>query len=125
MWVGGAGCTALREIPRGEYVERVGARPVQVVTNRGEEYELENPRVLADSLVGYRRLDVDGPVDEFETLRLALDDVASISVRRIDWYRTGLVGATAAVVIGVAAAKANAGGGGGGTEGGGKKPLPE
>lgn len=125
VWVGGAGCTALREIPRAEYVERVGPRPVHVVTSRGDGLELESARIVADSLIGERRLDVEGPIDEFEIVRLPLDDVASISTRRIDWYRTGMVGLSAAVVIGVAAAKANSNGGGGSGDGGGKTPLPE
>ena len=88
----GSGCTALREIPRQDYAERLPQRPIKVVTREGLEYELESASVQGDSLVGYHRRDVEGPTEEFDTLRLPLDDVATISARHIDWYRTGLVG---------------------------------
>jgi hypothetical protein len=72
------------------------------VTREGLSYELDEAKVEADTLVGYRRRDVQGPIDEFDTVRLPLDQVASISARRIDWYRTGIVGglSMAAIVIG-------------------------
>lgn len=124
VWVAGTGCTALREIPRRDYVERVADRPVHVVTSRGDGFDLDSARIDADSLFGYRRLDVQGAIDEFESVRLPLDEVASISVRRIDWYRTGLVGVTAAAAIGVTAARAGSGGGIAPVDGG-KTPLPE
>ena len=100
-WTAGSGCTALREIPRDGYAARAQHRPIRVVTREGLTYELDAAQVEADTLVGYRRRDVEGPVDEFDTLRLALDDVATISARRIDWYRTGLVGglSMAAIVV--------------------------
>ena len=43
-------------------------------------------------------------------MRLPLDEVAAISSRRIDWYRTGLVAGTAAAVIAVTAVRSSAGG---------------
>jgi hypothetical protein len=101
-WVAGSGCTALREIPRSEYAARAQDRPIRVVTREGLGYELDAAKVEADTLVGYRRRDVQGPIDEFDTVRLPLDQVATISARRIDWYRTGVVGglSMAAIVIG-------------------------
>ena len=99
LWLAGGGCTALREIPRAEYVERVADRPVRVVTRGGADFEFDSARIESDSLVGVRRREVQGPIDEFETVRLPLDEVAAISSRRIDWYRTGLVAGTAAAVI--------------------------
>jgi hypothetical protein len=98
-WSMGTGCTALREIPRAEYVERVQGRPIRVVTRTGLGYELDAAKVEADTLVGYRRRDVQGPIDEFDTLRLPLDEVATISARRIDWYRTGLMGGLSMAAI--------------------------
>lgn len=101
-WVAGSGCTALREIPHSDYVARAQRRPIRVVTREGLNYELDEAKIEADTLVGYRRRDVEGPIDEFDTLRLPLDQVATISARRIDWYRTGLIGglSMAAIVIG-------------------------
>lgn len=111
-WSMGTGCTALREIPRAEYVERVQGRPIRVVTRAGLGYELDAAKVEADTLVGYRRRDVQGPIDEFDTLRLPLDEVATISARRIDWYRTGLLGGLSmAAVVTVALSRRGSRGG--------------
>jgi hypothetical protein len=110
-WTAGTGCTALREIPRGEYVERAQDRPIRVVTREGLSYELDGAKVEADTLVGYRRRDVEGPIDEFDTLRLPLDEVATISARRLDWYRTGLLGGLSmAAVVTVALGRKASGG---------------
>jgi len=98
-WIMGTGCTTLREIPRPEYAERVPRRPIRVVTRDGHSYELDVAKVEADTLVGYVRRDQEGPIDEFDTVRLPLDDVATISARRIDWYRTGLVGGLSMAAI--------------------------
>lgn len=124
VWVAGTGCTALREIPRADYVERVPRRAVHVVTRAGDSFDLETARIEADSLIGYRRLDVGGSVEEFEARRVPLDDVASISTRRIDWYRTGLIGVAAATLVAVSVARANSGGSGAPADDG-KPPLPE
>ncbi|MDM7973788.1 MAG: hypothetical protein QUT27_12140 [candidate division Zixibacteria bacterium] len=109
VWLAGSGCTALREIPRADYVERVPERPVRIVTRAGDSYELETARIEADSLVGFRRLDVEGAIEEFAVVRVPLDEVASISARRIDWYRTGLLGGAgvAAIVLGAARSSSN------------------
>jgi len=98
-WVAGSGCTSLREIPRSDYAARAQDRPIRVVTREGLSYELDAAKVQADTLVGYRRRDVQGPIDEFDTLRLPLDEVATISARRIDWYRTGLIGGLSMAAI--------------------------
>ena len=98
-WVVGEGCTTLREIPSAEYTARVHRQPVRVVTREGLSYQLDEARIEGDTLIGYRRRDVEGPVDEFDTLRLPLDEVTSISARRIDWYRTGLVGSLSLAAI--------------------------
>jgi hypothetical protein len=116
-WSAGSGCTALREIPRSDYAAHAQDRPIRVVTREGLSYELDAAKVEADTLVGYRRRDVEGPIDEFDTVRLPLDQVATISARRIDWYRTGLVGglSMAAVVIGAMTLGRHQSGGGSGT----------
>jgi hypothetical protein len=98
-WAAGSGCTALREIPRSDYVERAQNRPIRIVTREGRNYEFDAAKIEADTLVGYVRRDVEGPIDEFDTRRLPLDEVATISARRIDWYRTGLVGGLSMAAI--------------------------
>jgi hypothetical protein len=111
-WVAGSGCTALREIPRSDYAARAQDRPIQVLTREGLNYELDEAKVEGDTLVGYRRRDVQGPIDEFDTVRLPLDQVATISARRIDWYRTGLVGGLSmAAIVAVALSSHRARGG--------------
>lgn len=111
-WIAGTGCTALREIPRPDYVARAQNRPIKVLTREGLNYELDEARIEADTLVGYRRRDVQGPIDEFDTIRLPLDEVATISARRVDWYRTGAIGALSmAAVVAVALSARRAGGG--------------
>ncbi len=111
-WVAGSGCTALREIPRSDYAARVRDRPIRVMTREGLRYELDGAKIEADTLTGYRRRDVQGPIDEFDTLRLPLDEVATISARRIDWYRTGLVGGLSmAALVAVALGRKKSGGG--------------
>jgi hypothetical protein len=114
-WVAGSGCTALREIPRSEYAARAQDRPIRVLTREGLNYDLDEAKVEADTLVGYRRRDVQGPIDEFETVRLPLDAVATISARRIDWYRTGLVGGLSMAAIVVMALNRSHSGGGSAT----------
>jgi hypothetical protein len=110
-WSVGSGCTALREIPRTDYVAHAQDRPIRVVTREGLHYELDAAKIEADTLVGYRRRDVQGPIDEFDTVRLPLDEVATISARRIDWYRTGVVGALSMAAIAVAALSQRGSGG--------------
>jgi len=113
VWAAGSGCTVLREIPPRDYQARVRGGPVRVITREGLSYQLDEATLQGDTLVGYRRRDVEGPVDEFDTLRLPLDDVATISARRIDWYRTGLVGGLSlAAVVGAGLSRQKSGGGG-------------
>ncbi len=112
----GEGCTSLREIPPGDYAARVPQKPVRVVTVDSLTYELDSASIAGDTLVGYRRKDVEGPVDEYFTVRVPLDQVRSISSRRIDWYRTGLVaGVTVGAVVaaGLSRHKSSTGGGSG------------
>jgi hypothetical protein len=116
--IAGSGCTTLREIPSTEYTARVQERPVRVVTREGLSYQLDEARVEGDTLIGYRRRDVEGPIDEFDSLRLPLDQVASISARRIDWYRTGLVGTLSVAAIVVAGLSRH------GSNGGTPSPIP-
>jgi hypothetical protein len=117
-WVAGSGCTSLKEIPRGDYAARSERKQVRVFTTDSLEYELDFARIQGDTLIGYRRRDVEGPVEEFDTLLLPLDRVARMSARRLDWYRTGLIGGItlgALVAAGLTARNRN---GGGGSDGG-------
>ena len=123
LWIAGSGCTSLREIPRGDYGTIPERKDVRLVTRAGLKYEFDYVRVEGDTLLGYVRRDVEGPIDDYGTMRVALDDVGVLEARQLDWLRTGLVGAGAAGIIVVAALKrANTtqGGPGGGT---GKPPI--
>ena len=106
------GCSAAREIPRGEYASVPERRNVKVETRAGARYEFEQVRVAADTLHGKNRLDTEGPFEEFETVSLPLDHVMRLSVRGVDWYRTGLiVGIGAAVVLAAVLSQQGSGGG--------------
>src|SRR5262245_57974136 len=87
-----AGCTSLREIPRSSYAERPERQHVRIQTREGLVYEFDYATVAGDSLVGYRRRDTEGVIDDTAVIRLALDDVQRFSTRKLDWYRTGLIG---------------------------------
>jgi hypothetical protein len=118
------GCTALREIPRNDYDQVPERHGVRVETRDGLVYDFDYASFTTDSLTGYRnRGDVEGPVEQVVALRLALDDVEHLTTRKVDWYRTTLVGGTVlagVLVAGLSAASKPAepsptstGGGGG------------
>ena len=124
MWLAGAGCTSLREIPRGAYGVLAERKDVRLETREGLKYEFDFIRIEGDTLVGLRRRDVEGPIDEFGTVRLALDDVRRLEARRVDWRRTGIVAAGSAAVIVAAGVVKNQRDKGGSSSGGGKVPVP-
>jgi hypothetical protein len=106
------GCSVAREIPRQEYAARPQRENVVVKTRSGTRYEFERVRVRADSLYGDQPLDVEGRFDQYQTVALALDDVAALSIRRTDWTRVGLVAGVAGAVVLAAVLSQNRGGGG-------------
>ena len=124
VWLAGEGCTALREIPRGEYAAAPERRNARLVTREGLRYELDFVRVEGDTLVGFRRRELEGPIDEYATVRVPLDEVESFSTRSVDWRRTTLLGGGAVAVLAVVALKKALGDRGqdssGGAPGGGK-----
>ncbi len=103
-----ASCTSLREIPRTDYTVQPDRRDVRVTTRDGLRYEFDYAHFEGDSLVGYRRRDVDGPFDDYAVLRIPLGDVTQLSARSVDWRRTGLLGAAivaGGVTVGLATRK--------------------
>ena len=127
LWVAGSGCTALREIPRGTYAALPERDHVRVETRDGLIYEFDYAQFGPDSLMGFRRRDVETPADEYAALGLPLDQVTRLSARGIDWTRTGLVGGGVLLVVLVAAFSNNNKnqGGSGGNSGGGTRPPPQ
>ncbi len=124
-WLAGTGCTSLREIPRTDYASTPERKHVRVETREGLVYEFDYVRVSQDSLVGYRRLDVEGPVEEYASQGVAFDAIQRLSTRGVDWYRTGLVGGgvlAAVLVAGLTGAPSN--NGLPDPNGGGKGPIP-
>ena len=119
-----AGCTALREIPRGEFAAQPQRDHVRVVTRDGLLYEFDYATFGADSLTGFKRRDVESRVDEYASLAVPLESVASIATRQIDWVRTGLIGGLilAGVLVGAYKATQSNNNGGDGSGGGGKPP---
>ena len=109
------GCTAMRPLPRTEYAALEERRDVVVETAGGERIEFESVRVTGDTLTGWRerepRPEPSGPAGSDpapdlppelpEQRTLVLDQVTSMSVKRVDWRRTGA--AIGVVVAGVLA----------------------
>ena len=124
LWLAAAGCTSLREIPRGEYGIRAERRDVRLVTREGLKFDFDVVRVEGDTLFGYRHREVEGPIEEFGSLHLALDDVIRIEARRVDWLRTGLTGAGVVGGVVVAGVIRNRKDRGPADGGGGKDPVP-
>jgi hypothetical protein len=118
-----AGCTSLKEIPPSQYASEPEREHVRMLTRDSLEYEFDYISVDEDSLTGYRRQEVKGPVEQYSSVKVPLGDVMKLSARRLDWYRTGLIGGTvitALVVKGLASA--NDSGEGDTSGGGGERP---
>jgi hypothetical protein len=121
LLVAAQGCTSLREIPRSEYTSEPERRHVRIETVEGLRYEFDFARFSVDSVRGFRRLDIEGPVDTYAEVGLDLAELSKLSMRRVDWYRTGLIGGgvlAAVVVAGLSTSSSsdddNSSGGGGG-----------
>jgi len=95
----GVGCTTLRELPRSEYATRPEREHVRVTTRDGLQYEFDVAHVSGDTLVGYRERETAGPVTDIATFAIPLDDIQRLSVRGLDWYRTGLIGGSVLAAI--------------------------
>lgn len=102
LWLAGTGCTTLREIPRSQFSSRPEREHVRIVTGEGLVYEFDYARFTADSLVGYRRREGGGSFDDFASLQVSLEEVTRLSIRQVDWRRTGMLGG--GVIAGVVAA---------------------
>jgi hypothetical protein len=123
LLVAAQGCTTLREIPRGEYDREPERRHVRIETREGLRYEFDFARFTADSVTGFRRLDVGGPVDTYAEVSLGYGDLSRLATRRIDWYRTGLIGGGVLAAVVAAGLTATTGGeDDGGSGGGGGRP---
>jgi hypothetical protein len=117
------GCTSLREIPRSDYTSEPERRNVRIETREGLEYEFDFARFSADSMTGFRRIDVAGPVDTYAEVSLGYGDLSRLAMRRVDWYRTGLIGGGALVAVVAAGLSATTrSDDGGGSGGGGGRP---
>ena len=118
------GCSAVREIPRAQLSDQPDQRDVVVDMRNGLHYEFDSARFGADSLWGYKRSEDEGDLAEVSTTPLALDDVSRVTVRRLDWYRTGLTMAgvlAGGIAVAVAQRKSLPSGSG---DGGTIKPPP-
>jgi hypothetical protein len=126
-WCAASGCTTLQEIPRTEYTALNERRAVRVFTRDSLSYEFDYATITRDSLVGFRRNDVEdgGPVPEYTSLAMPLDNIEKLSARKVDWYRTGLIGGLGVLAVAGAGLAKNAVGGSGepsGGSGGGRIP---
>jgi len=106
IWCAASGCTTLQEIPRTEYTANPERRAVRVLTRDSLEYEFDYATFSTDTLVGFRRLDIEGSVAEYTSIALPLENVERLSSRRVDMYRTTLIGGVGILaVVGAGLAK--------------------
>ena len=96
----------------------------QEVTSDGLLYEFDYATFGADSVVGFKRREVESRTDDYATLGMPLAQVANMATRQVDWMRTGLVGGVILLGVLVGAYKASTSNSGGGESGGGTKPPP-
>lgn len=120
-WCAASGCTTLQEIPRTEYTALNERRAVRVLTRDSLSYEFDYATITRDSLVGFRRNDVEGggPVPEYSSLAMPLDNIERLSARKVDWYRTSLIGGLGVLAVAGAGLAKNAASNGGETSSGG------
>jgi hypothetical protein len=125
VWCAASGCTTLQEIPRSQYNANPERRAVHVLTRDSLEYEFDYATFSSDSLVGFRRLEVEGAAPEYASMSLPLENVERLSSRRVDMYRTTLVGGVGVLaVLGAGLAKNGNDGRGGGESSGGTGRVP-
>ena len=99
-WLGCAGCTTLRELPPASYANVPERKHVEVDTKDGQHREFEFARFGSDSLVGFLPGLQESEFQEYREVAIPFDSVAKLSVRRVEWYRTGLNGgATLTAVV--------------------------
>ena len=99
-WCAASGCTTLQEIPRTEYTAATERRAVRVMTRDSLTYEFDYATISGDTLTGFRRQDEsEGPVPDYASLALPLENVERLQSRRVDWYRTGLIGGVGILAV--------------------------
>lgn len=116
----------MRELPRSEWAVAPQRKNVEVETRAGERYAFDTAHFSSDSLTGYRHVETEGAFDQVEAKAVPLDQVARLQARRIDWYRTGLIGGVVIAAI-LAASLSQIGDGNDGTTGDGPcgpRPCP-
>ena len=99
VWCAASGCTTLREIPRTEYAAADERKAVRVLTRDSLVYEFDYATVANDTLTGFRRLEVAGAVPEYDSMSLPLESIERLSSRRVDWYRTTLIGGVGVLAV--------------------------
>jgi hypothetical protein len=102
-WLGTAGCTTLRELPPASYATAAERKHVEVDTRDGQHHEFEFARFGSDTLVGFVPDSSEGRFEEFTEVTIPFEAVAKLSVRRVEWYRTGLIGGATLTAVVLAA----------------------
>ena len=98
-WCATSGCTALQEIPRTQYTAVPERKSVRVMTRDSLSYEFDYATVQNDTLTGFRRQESSGPAEEYSSLAFPLENIEHLSARRVDWYRTGLIGGVGILAV--------------------------
>ena len=102
-WLGITGCTTLRELPPGSYAKAAERKRVEVDTRDGQHHEFKFARFGSDTLIGFVPGSNEGQFAEYTEVAIPFESVAKLSVRRVEWYRTGLIGGATLTVVFLAA----------------------
>jgi hypothetical protein len=90
-----SGCAVMREIPREQFAAEPVRRHLRVTAEDGSSWSFAEGRFEADTLVGFPRGGRRVGEEALQPVRVPLDHVTRLEARRLDWYRTGLLAATA------------------------------
>ena len=90
--LGATGCATMRQLPRAEYAARAERKGVAVDTREGLHYRFDYALFGPDTLVGHHLRDTEGAIAEVDTVAIPLETIERLSVRRTNWFRTGLIG---------------------------------
>jgi hypothetical protein len=100
-FLAGSSCSVMREVPREEFASAPARQRVRITSRDGRTLRLREVRFTADSLVGTPDVAAKGEdAPPPAQVGFALDEIAVLEQRQVDWFRTGLVaGAGAAGLV--------------------------
>jgi hypothetical protein len=115
-----SGCTgwSTQQQPPAQLLAEKSYTKLRVTRINDKRVEVYSPRIVDDTLVGYRSLPVEGKEGEAKPVSIALADIKSVEVHKVQTGKTVLlvigIGLTVALIVAAASADYGIGSGGGG-----------